>query len=403
MLQAPIQLYRTAFSGIPKEVWLQSLVMLINRSGTMVIPFLTVYLTEQGYTLAQAGTVMAAFGVGAFLGGFIGGKLTDKFGFFHIQFISLLLNGIFFIVLGFMQGLVQITVCVLFLSTLGEAFRPANAAAIGAYSNETNRTRSYSLNRLAVNLGWAVGPAVGGLLASINYSLLFWADGLTCITAALLLYVFLAKKKPPQNEENSSKTTQPTASVYKDAVFIKGMFFIFLISFSFFQLFSIIPVFYKEQVHLSEAMIGVILAANGLIIALVEMILVFYLEQKNNPVRFMIYGALLIGASFLVLALPPVLFVVVLSMLIVTSGEMLLFPFTNTFWVSRTTAYNRGQYAGVYTMAFAVAQVLAPILSSRIAISLGFKGLFVIDFFLCSLGAFGFFWLLQQKGTHGKF
>lgn len=403
MLQAPVELYRAAFSGIPKEIWWQSLIMLINRSGTMVIPFLTVYLTQQGYSLAQAGTVMAAFGTGAFLGGFIGGKLTDKYGFFYIQVGSLLLNGLLFIVLGYMQGLVQIGGCVFVLSTLGETFRPANAAAIGAYSNATNRTRSYSLNRLAVNLGWAVGPAVGGMLASINYSLLFWVDGLTCVSAAVLLYSVLGKPKPDKQTQIKNDTTAPAVSVYKDGEFLKGMFFIFLISFAFFQLFSIIPVFYKDVAQLGEAAIGVILAANGLIIALVEMILVYHLEQKNKPVLFMIYGALFIGVSFLILALPPLVPVVIVSMLVVTFGEMLLFPFTNTFWVSRTTDYNRGQYAGVYTMAFALAQVLAPMLSSRIAVSLGFKGLFIIDFFLCGLSALGFFWLLQPKPSHGKF
>ncbi len=89
------------------------------------------------------------------------------------------------------HGLWQFAGCIFFLASLGEAFRPANAAAIAFFSNDNNRTRCYSLNRLAINLGWAIGPAVGGILASINYNLLFWADGLTCITASMLLYFFL--------------------------------------------------------------------------------------------------------------------------------------------------------------------------------------------------------------------
>jgi predicted MFS family arabinose efflux permease len=179
MLQASVQLYRNAFSGISKPVWWLSLVMLVNRSGTMVIPFLTVYLIGKGYSLTQAGLVMAAFGAGAIFGGFIGGKFTDRFGFFAVQIGSLFLNGMLFIVLSYMQTLLQIGVCIFILSSLGEAFRPANAAAIAFYSNDSNRTRCYSLNRLAINLGWAIGPAIGGILASINYNLLFWTDGIT--------------------------------------------------------------------------------------------------------------------------------------------------------------------------------------------------------------------------------
>src|SRR5215218_5721541 len=187
MLQASVELDRSAYRGIPKPVWWLALVMLINRSGTMVIPFLTVYLTSIGYSLNQAGLMMALFGCGSFLGGYIGGRLTDKFGFFHVQALSLLCNGALFILLGYLQHLWAIGSCIFLLSSLGEAFRPANAAAIAAYSDETNRIRCYSLNRLAINLGWSIGPAVGGILASINYKLLFWADGCTCIVAGLLL------------------------------------------------------------------------------------------------------------------------------------------------------------------------------------------------------------------------
>src|SRR5215208_6286045 len=195
MLQASVKLYRNAYSGLSRPMWWLALVIFINRSGTMVIPFLTVYLTSKGYTLAQAGYVMAAFGTGAVLGAYTGGKLTDQFGHFYVQVFSLLLNGILFIVLGKMQTFWQITGCIFVLSSLGEAFRPANSAAIAAYSNESNRTRCYSLNRLAINLGWAIGPAIGGILASISYSWLFWVDGITCILASLLLYVFFSPIK----------------------------------------------------------------------------------------------------------------------------------------------------------------------------------------------------------------
>jgi MFS family permease len=116
---------------------------------------------------------MAMFGVGAILGGFIGGKLSDKIGFYPVQFWSLFLNGIMFIVLGQLHELWQIAVCIFILSTVGESFRPANASAIAFYSNENNRTRSYSLSRLAINLGFSIGPAVGGFLSSISYQWLF--------------------------------------------------------------------------------------------------------------------------------------------------------------------------------------------------------------------------------------
>ena len=183
MLVTTARTYRNAYSGLSRSTWLLSFVMLVNRSGTMVIPFMTLYLTspQMGYSIGQAGIVFGLFGAGAFSGAFFGGKLTDKIGFYPVQLITLIGGGCLFIVLGQMKTYSLICVFTYLLSFVNEAFRPANSTAMAFYSNEENRTRSYALNRLAINIGWAVGSSVGGLLAKQSYELLFWVDGLTNI------------------------------------------------------------------------------------------------------------------------------------------------------------------------------------------------------------------------------
>src|SRR5450631_581069 len=208
-----ISLYRNAYRGLSRSTWLLSVVMLVNRSGTMVIPFMTIYLTSpaMGYSIGQAGLVMGVFGLGAICGGFLGGRLTDRFGFHRVQLITLTGGGILFILLGQMKSFPLICGCTFLLSLVNEAFRPANSTAIAHYSKEKNRTRSYSLNRLAINLGWAFGGAVGGILASINYHLLFWVDGITNILAMILLRYFLAPVSAPGAAAPPAKT-DPTAN-----------------------------------------------------------------------------------------------------------------------------------------------------------------------------------------------
>src|SRR6201996_7243485 len=193
MLSPLLSSYKQAYSGLSRATWLLSAVMLVNRSGTMVIPFLTIYLTSpaMGYSIAQAGFVMGMFGLGAICGGFLGGRLTDRWGFHRVQLAALAGGGIFFMILGQGKSYPLICICTFLLSVVNDAFRPANSTAIATYSKEENRTRSYSLNRLAINLGWAAGGAIGGILASINYHLLFWVDGGTNLAAALLLRLFL--------------------------------------------------------------------------------------------------------------------------------------------------------------------------------------------------------------------
>jgi len=372
-------LYKNAYSGLSPATWWLSLVMLVNRAGTMVVPFLTLYLTEkEHYSIAKAGAVMSVFGLGAICGGILGGKLTDKFGFYNIQLSALFAGGTMFILLGQMHSYAAICICTFFLAVLNESFRPANATAIAQYSKEENRTRSYSLNRLAINLGWAFGGALGGFIASRNYHLLFWIDGLTNIFAAILLMTVLAPQRNKQTPSIKDKPAESnkTTSVYKDGVFIAFVILTTMYGLSFFQIFSTQPVFYKQQLHLTPDFIGLIMAINGVLVAGLEMAVVFKLEQKGRHVHFITIGTLLCGASFVIFnVMPGAEWLAVTSTLIVTAGEMLSMPFMNSFWIARTNMSNRGQYAGMYTVAWSVAQVGGPYLGSQVAQHFGYRAL----------------------------
>jgi MFS family permease len=396
MIGPSLQLYKNAYSGLSKPVWWLSVVIFINRCGAMVIPFLTVYIVDLGHSEIEAGYVMAAFGAGSIVGGYAGGRLTDRFGFFYVQVFSLLMNGILFIVLGQMQSLTQITVCIFILSSIGECFRPANFAALATYSTEENRTRSYSLNRLAINVGFSIGPAIGGALSQISYQLLFWVDGITCILASLVLFMFFFRDKEKRITKKENKTLVKTRSAWKDRIFLTGMFYIFLVGLCFFQVFTMLPIYFKEQIYLSKFVIGLLLAMNGIIIAFFEMVIVYKLEQKRNPVRYMMLGALFIGMSFLFLNISPGLATAAIAIVIITVGEMFLFPFVNSFWVQRSDESTRGQYAGIYTMSFSAAIVLSPGLASHIAHWFNYPILWVSNFILCCFAATGYYFLRKQ-------
>lgn len=161
-------------------------------------------------------------------------------------------------------------------------------------------------------------------------------------------------------------------------------------------MFNIITVYFKQQLHLTENVIGVVLALNGLIIAAVEMVLVYKLENRRDAVMYMMLGSFLIGVSFLILNISPAFIFVLMQMITITLGEMLLFPFMNNFWVARSTEANRGQYAAVYTMSFSLAIVLAPTFASQVATWFGFAVLWVINFIICSFATLGYF-LLRKR------
>lgn len=397
LMNKTLHLYRNAYGGLTPATWWLSLVMLVNRCGTMVVPFMTLYLTENRHvSIGKAGLVMAIFGAGAVCGGFIGGRLTDRIGFYPVQLITLIGGGIMFIILGQIKSYPLICVTTFVLSLINESFRPANSTAIATYSREDNRTRSYSLNRLAINLGWALGGTLGGIIASRNYQLLFWIDGCTNIFAALLLRAVLAPKKNPATPKTNKKeiVRDRATSPYYDKVYIAFIVLTMMFAYCFFQMFSTLPVFYRKVLHLREDAIGLIMAVNGILIALFEMVVVFRLEGKRNSLFYISIGTTLVAASFLLFNIMPGTFLLAYtSMLVITVGEIFSMPFMNTFWVTRTNAVNRGQYAGLYTVAWASAQVLGPGTGAQIAEHLGFRTLWWIIGCICLLTAVGYKWL----------
>lgn len=392
MIRATALTYRNAYSGLSRSTWLLSLIMLINRSGTMVVPFMTLYLTSprMGYTVGQAGIVFGLFGLGAFCGAYIGGKLTDKIGYYPVQLITLFGGGILFIVLGQMKTYPLICLFTFLVSFVAEAFRPANSTAIAFYSKKENLTRSYALNRLAINLGWALGSAVGGVLAKINYELLFWVDGFTNISAAIAMLLFLKPVDRKSHEDNETSVS-PARSAFRDKTFLVFIIITALYASCFFQVFTNLPVYFKRHLNLSEPFIGLMMAVNGIIIALVEMILVYKLEGRRSNLLYISIGVAMAGIAFFILNIPLFAAFIAFSMIIlVTFGEILSMPFMNSYWITRTHYTNRGQYAALYTMAWSAAQTLGPMGGAQVAQYLGFNVLWWITGTISLLAAFAF-------------
>jgi len=402
MLSRTISLYQNAYSGLSRSTWLLSVVMLVNRSGTMVIPFMTIYLTQpsMGYSIGQAGAVVGIFGLGAICGGWLGGRLTDVIGFHRVQLITLTGGGLLYMLLGQIKSYPLICGCTFILSLVNEAFRPANSTAIATYSKEENRTRSYSLNRLAINLGWAAGGAIGGILASINFHLLFWVDGGTNLLAVLLLRIFLDPSAtgvvPPKKKQTGPMVLSP----YRDKVYLIFIFCTILFASCFFQLFSMLPVFYKKTLHMPEYMIGLLMTTNGLLIACFEMVLVFKMEGRRESLVYIFYGTCLVGLSYFLLNIVPLSVpAAYFCMILTTAGEIMAMPFMNSFWISRTQAANRGQYAGLYTIAWSTAQVIGPAGGAEIAEHAGFRPLWWLVSGVCLLAGLGFRRLRQIKSV----
>jgi predicted MFS family arabinose efflux permease len=396
-----IPLYKKAFAGLSKSTWLLSLVMLINRSGTMVIPFMSLYMTRQiGVSYGKAGIVMGLFGAGSILGALIGGRLSDKIGYYKVMCGALFFGGLMFFVLGQIKTYNGICAAAFILALFNEAFRPANMSAVAQFSKAENRSRSNALNRLAINIGWAVGSSMGGYFAKFNYHLLFWVDGITNLLALALILYLLPRKEydvKPVKKEVHQTILQPA---YLDLPFMAFVGLSVLFGACFFQTFSTLPLYFADGLHLSENYIGTIMALNGLVIALFEMIIVFKLEGKYRITSFIAVGTIVCALSFLVYTfLPGTVWLALTGMILLTLGEMIAFPFMSTYWMSRSTIYNRGQYAGLYTISWSIAQVLGPPLGTSIAQNQGFTVLWLIVGGITLATGIGYYFLQAKKAA----
>lgn len=394
-----LNLYKKSFSGLSKEVWLLTIVNFINRCGTMVVPFLSIYLhKELGFTIEQAGLVVASFGLGSVVGTYIGGILTDKIGYYQIMFWSLLGAGFIFISMQWVTTYYGWLTIIFFASLVADTFRPASMTAVGVLSKPENRTRSISLIRMAINAGWAIGPAIAGIMAEkVGYAFLFWGDGLTFIFAAVFFILMVPKKTKTNFESDEPEATISTAnSVYSDWIYITFVGLILLSAISFFQLFVTVPLFFETQLHLSKDVIGYLMAMNGILIAIIEMPTVFLLEKKNYNLEISAIGVFIMGLSFWILGWTLWAGIALISMLLVTFGEIFAMPFANAFALNRPKPENRGMYMALYGMSYSVGFIVGPWLGTQLVANFGWTTMWTVLASFSLISGIGM-WFLAKK------
>ncbi len=362
MLQRAFNKYIDNFRGFSREIWILTLITFINRAGTMVLPFLSKYLKEDlHFSYSQVGWIMVSFGLGSMLGSWLGGKLSDKIGFYKIMIFSLLSSGIGFFVLQTITSYHGLLIAIFIIMVIADMFRPAMFVSLGAYAKPENRTRALTLVRLAINLGFAAGPALGGLLImSVGYKGLFWVDGASCILAILIFWIKVKEKKKSKfiNKEHPGEVL--THSVFKDTPFWIFLTGTLITGILFFQLFTTIPLYHKEQFNLSEFQTGLLLTLNGVLVFFLEMPIVSYIEKhKINKLKIITYGCLAMAISIYLLLVNNWAGILIIMMIFMTFAEMFAFPFSNSFAMSRAPKGHEGRYMAIFTMSYSLAHILS--------------------------------------------
>lgn len=398
-----MNVFREAYTHIRSfshAFWVVIAATLMNQIGNMAMVFLVLYLNQHvGVSLVQASIGFAVFSGSMLAAGLLGGNMIDRAGAARIMTIALLLNGVILILFPFFQSYSLIVIlCTAWGMTYG-LYRPASQTFISQLSTPGMHKVTFSVYRLAVNLGMSIGPAVGGYLATHSYPAIFYANGSANILAVLILLTGL-------NTIILSKPTQQTAQkpifslkwLQQDPAlrfFVIGTIPIMMV---FLQHEAALPVFLKNDLHLPISFYGLLFTLNTLIIVFFELIL--NVATMNWPYRAnLILGSLFITAGFAGLYFAATRWDIILLTIFWTIGEMILFPAASSYIADIAPEEHRGSYMSLYSSATNAGMLLGPWSGAMVMEKYGAHALWVACGLWGLLSVVMFYYLTEPRHT----
>jgi predicted MFS family arabinose efflux permease len=371
-------------------VWVLSLATLINKAGSMVLAFLALYLTRQlGFSVGTAANVLFLYGAGALVAAPISGILSDRLGPIRIMRGSLLISGVVMLVFPLAKSLALVVLLTFTLSIIAEAFRPANLTIFGDLVRPEQRKAGFALNRLAINLGMSVGPAVGGFLALISFKWLFIVNGITAIVAGVILVlarVPLHRHDAAADEIEAAVSALPHRQAgYRDPRLLFFLAGVLPVAIVLFQHIASMSVFLVSNLKLSAASYGTLFSLNCLLIVLLEVPINIATAHWQHR-RTLALGALLFGVGFGALAFAWDFWSAAATVIIWTFGEMFFFPGMAAYLTDIAPASRRGEYMGLSQMVMGLAFMIGPWAGMLVLDRFGPKALWLATFAL-GLGA----------------
>lgn len=346
--------------GLPRPFWHLWLATLVNRAGSFVIIVLAIYLTTvRGFDITYAGLVIGLWGAGGAIGVLLGGVAADRIGRKPTYLTAFYAASGMMLVLGFTTSQAGIAVAVFLLGMVGEAVRPAMSAMMVDIVPNRDRMRAFSLHYWAINLGFTVSAVLAGVLAGIDYQLLFVLDAATTFLAATLVAV---KVREPSRQSVPARDIGVRApglrTVFADRVFLAFVACNILVAFVFLQHLSTLPLAMIGD-GLSTGTYGLVIALNGVLIVAGQLFVPRLIKGRPHA-AMLACAALVIGVGFGLTAVADTAWLYAVTVLVWTFGEMINSPSSATTLAELAPAHLRGRYQGVFSLSWSVASFTAP-------------------------------------------
>jgi len=357
--------------GLPRGVWILFAVTLVNRMGTMVLPFLVLYLTRDvGFSAGRAGLVLTVYGLGALCAAPLTGWLCDRHGASRVMRASLVLGALVFFLFPFARTWWWILAASAALAIASEGFRPASLSIVASIVEPSDLKRAFAAIRLAINLGMSIGPALGGFLATASFRWLFLIDGVTALAAAIVLFVWpirIPARASAARSDDAARHGAPAAraprpraaAALRDTDLLVFLLGVILVAMVFFQHEGAMPIYLVRDLHFPESVYGLLFTINTILIVLLEVRLNVTTSHWPHR-RSLALGTFLLGLGFGGLAFCREIWGVILTVVVWTFGEMMALPPMSAHVAELAPPERRGEYMGVYTMSWGLAFTLGP-------------------------------------------
>lgn len=348
--------------GLPRPFWALWSGTLVNRLGTMVLPFTGVYLTQaRGMSLASAGVVMAVFGAGSLGSQLMAGILADRIGRRATLAGSMLATAVTMMALGFSTTLPAIMASMFVLGLVVDAYRPASNALVADLVTPEERPRAYGLLFWAINLGYAVGMTAGGWLAQLGFSWLFWIDAISSVVFAVLVWRAVPETRPEAGEAAPGGF----GLVLRDRVMVAFTLVVLGDALVYLQTVTMLPVAMTKVAGLSTSEFGLAMALNGVLIVVVQPLVSGWLGKFDLSRSFAL-GLAVMGVGFAMTAFVTSTAWLGVTIVVWTLGEIVTAGSVGTIVAALAPAHLRGRYSGLFGFAWSLAAVLAPLIGSRL-------------------------------------
>jgi MFS family permease len=344
---------RGEFGAFDNRIYILAVGRLVTAAGfAMVIPFMSIYFYQElGMSMSAIGLF---FGFSAVLRSApqpFAGWLSDRLGRVAIMGWSQILRSVTFTGVSYAvisgAGFWTIAALISFNYIFGAVLHPAANAMVADLVKREQRIKGFAMMRVAVNLGWAIGPALGGFIAHRSYGALFFLAAILALLSGLFFLIFL--KEVPRMKKTETHAFRPTDifAFRKDRKLFEHCLISFVLFLAVAQLIAALSVYSVDAIGISRAQLGALYAVNGGMVVFLQYF-ISHIFRKFKLTSQLAIGSVIYAAGYFLVGLASGFAFLVFCMVIITIAEMIVSPPSVTIVANLSSPEEYGRYMGLF-------------------------------------------------------